>query len=171
MPSNYLILCGPLLLPSTFCNIRVFSSELTLRIRWPKYWSFSFSISPSSEYSGLISFRIDSHVSTQWNFPGIAQRGCRRTFLEDNFGKNSEVALSVWIPCVTGCLKPDGAKLWGPSLGLKTQHWIIAILVLFYFPGAVRFSILMSRGLLNLFYVYSKTAWIWLKSSSFSARL
>ena len=60
MPSNYLILCHPLLLlPSIFPNISVFSSESALRIRWPKYWSFSFSISPSNEYSGLISFRID----------------------------------------------------------------------------------------------------------------
>ena len=61
MPSNHLILCPPLLLtPSIFPSSRVFSSELTLHIRRPKYWSFSFSISPSSEYSGLISFRIDS---------------------------------------------------------------------------------------------------------------
>ena len=59
MPSNHLILCHPLLLlPSIFPTIRVFSSELALHIRWPKYWSFSFSFSPSSEYSGLISFRI-----------------------------------------------------------------------------------------------------------------
>ena len=60
MPSNYLILCRPLLLlPSIFPSIRVFSSESVLCIRWPKYWSFSLNISPSSEYSGLISFRID----------------------------------------------------------------------------------------------------------------
>ena len=60
MPSNHLILCHPLLLlPSIFPSIRVFSSESVLRIRWPKYWSFSFSISPANEYSGLISFRID----------------------------------------------------------------------------------------------------------------
>ena len=60
MPSNYLILCCPLLLlPSIFLSIRVFSDESVLRIRWPKYWSFSFNISPSSEYSGLISFRMD----------------------------------------------------------------------------------------------------------------
>ena len=59
MPSNHLILCRPLLLlPSTFPIIRVFSSESVLHIRWPKYWSFSFSISPSIEYSGLISFRM-----------------------------------------------------------------------------------------------------------------
>ena len=60
MPSNHLILCHPLLLlPSIFPSIQVFSIESVLRIRWPKYWSFSFSISPSSEYSGLISFKID----------------------------------------------------------------------------------------------------------------
>ena len=60
IPSNHLILCRPLLLlPSIFPSIRVFSNELALRIRWPKYWSFSFSISPSNEYSGLISFRMD----------------------------------------------------------------------------------------------------------------
>jgi len=59
IPSNHLILCHPLLLPSVFPIIRVFSNESALCIRWPKYWSFSFSISPSSEYSGLISFRID----------------------------------------------------------------------------------------------------------------
>ena len=60
MPSNHLILCHPLLLlPSIFPSIRVFSNESALRIRWPKYWSFSFSISPSSEFSGLISFRMD----------------------------------------------------------------------------------------------------------------
>ena len=55
----HLILCHPLLLPSVFPSIRVFFNELVLRIRWPKYWSFSFSISPSKEYSGLILFRID----------------------------------------------------------------------------------------------------------------
>ena len=60
MPSNHLILCRPLLLlPSIFCRIRVFSNESVLQIRWPKYWSFSLSISPSSEYSGQTSFRID----------------------------------------------------------------------------------------------------------------
>ena len=60
MPSNHLILCHPLLLlPSIFPSIRVFSSESALLIRWPKYWSFSFNISPSNEYSGLISFRMD----------------------------------------------------------------------------------------------------------------
>ena len=68
MPYNGLILCHPLLLPSIFPSIRVFSNESALRITWPKYWSFSFSISPSNDYSGLISFRID------WFYLLAAQR-------------------------------------------------------------------------------------------------
>ena len=66
MPSNHLILCCPLLFsPSIFPSIRVFSNESALRIRWPKDWSFSFSISPSNEYSGLISLRLTSWISVQ----------------------------------------------------------------------------------------------------------
>ena len=66
MPSNHLILCRPLLLPpSIFPSIRVFSNESALPIRWPKYWSFSFNIRPSNEYSGLISFRMDWWISLQ----------------------------------------------------------------------------------------------------------
>ena len=65
MPSNYLNLCCLLLLPpSSFPSLRVFSNESTLRMRWPKYWSFSFNISPSNEYSGLISFKMDSQESS-----------------------------------------------------------------------------------------------------------
>ena len=59
MPSNHLILCHPLLSPSIFPSIRVFSNESVLCVRWPKYWNFSFNISPSNEHSGLISFRMD----------------------------------------------------------------------------------------------------------------
>ena len=62
MPSNHLILCHSLLLPSILSSIRVFSDKSALCIRWPKYWSFSFSISPSSEYSGWISFRMDQLI-------------------------------------------------------------------------------------------------------------
>ena len=66
MPSNHLVLYYPLLLlPSIFPSIRVFSNESVLCIRWPKYWSFSFSVSPSNEYSGLISFRMDWRISFQ----------------------------------------------------------------------------------------------------------
>ena len=65
MPSNHLILCHALLLPSIFPRIRVFSNESALCMRWPKYWSFSFSISPSNEHPGLISFRMDWLISLQ----------------------------------------------------------------------------------------------------------
>ena len=76
MPSNHLILCHPLLLPpSIFPSIRVFSNESALHIRWPKYWSFSFSISPSKEYSGLISFRMDwmDLLAVQGTFKSLLQ--------------------------------------------------------------------------------------------------
>ena len=76
MPPNHLILCRPLLLlPSVFPSIRVFSKESVLRIRWPKYWSFSLSISPSNEYSGLISFRTDwfDLLAVQGTFKSLLQ--------------------------------------------------------------------------------------------------
>ena len=75
MPSSHLILCHPLLLPSIFLIIMVFSNESVLHIRWPKYWSFSFSISPSNEYSGLISFRMDwlDFLAVQGTFKSILQ--------------------------------------------------------------------------------------------------
>ena len=83
MPSNYLILCHPLLLlPSIFPSIRVFSNESVLRIRWPKYWSFSFSISASNEYSGLISFSID------W-FDLLAVQGTLTSLLQHHSSKVS----------------------------------------------------------------------------------
>ena len=75
MPSNHLILCHPLLLlPSIIPSIRVFANESALHIRWPKYWSFSFSISPSNEYAGLISFRIDwFDLAVQGTFKSLLQ--------------------------------------------------------------------------------------------------
>ena len=76
MPSNHLILCCPLLLlPSIFPSIRVFSNESVLSIMWPEYWSFSFSINPSNEYSGLISFRIDwfDLLAVQWTLKSLLQ--------------------------------------------------------------------------------------------------
>ena len=83
MPSNHLILCHPLLLPpSIFPSIRVFSNESVLPIRWPEYWSFSFSISPSNDYSGLISLRID------W-FDLLAVQGTLRSLLQHHSSKAS----------------------------------------------------------------------------------
>ena len=89
IPTNHLILCHPLFLPpSIFPNIRVFSSESVLCIRWPKYWSFSFSISPSNEYSGLISFRID------W-FDLLGVQGILKSLLQHHSSKASILKLSA----------------------------------------------------------------------------
>jgi len=91
MPCNHLILCRPLLLlPSIFPSIRVFSSELVLHIRWPKYWSFNFSISPSNEYSGLISFRID------W-FDVLAVQGTLKNLLQHHNLKASVLQHSAFF--------------------------------------------------------------------------
>ena len=82
MPSNHLILCRPLLLPSIFPSIRVFSNESALHIRWPKYWRFNLSISPSNEYSGLIPFRMD------W-LDLLAVQGTRKSLLRHHSSKAS----------------------------------------------------------------------------------
>ena len=91
MPSNHLILCSPLLLlPSIFPSIRGFSSESFLHIRWPKYWSFSFSISPSNEYSGLISFRMD------W-LGLLAVQGTLKSLLQHHSSKVSILRCSAFF--------------------------------------------------------------------------
>ena len=82
MPSNHLVLCHPLLLSSVFSSIRVFSSESALCIRWPKYWSFSFSISPCNEHSGLISSRVDC-------FDLLAVQGTLKSLLQHHSSKAS----------------------------------------------------------------------------------
>ena len=91
MPSNHFILCHPLLLPSSvFPSIRVFSNESVLLIRWPKYWSFSFSISPSNEYSGLISFRVD------W-LDLLTVQGTFKSFLQHHNSKASILQHSAFF--------------------------------------------------------------------------
>ena len=103
MPSNHLILCHPLiLLPSIFPSINVFSSESVLCIRWPKYWNFSFNISPSNEYLGLISFRIDL-ISLEF-------RGFSRVFSNTTVKSINSLALSF---------------LCGPTLTSIHDNWII----------------------------------------------
>ena len=95
MPSNHLILCCPLLLlPPIFPSIRVFSSESVFQIRWPKYWSFSFSISPSNEYSGLISFRIDL-------FDLLAIQGTLKSLLQHCSSKASITQFKYAQYCVS----------------------------------------------------------------------
>ena len=90
MPSNHLILCCPLLPPSIFPSIRVFPKELGLRIRWPKHWSFSFSISPSNEHSGLISFRMD------WLYL-LAVQGTLKSFLQHHTSKELVLRWSAFL--------------------------------------------------------------------------
>ena len=91
MPSNHLILCHPLLLlPSVFPSMRVFSIESALRIRWPKYWSFRFSISPSNEYSGLISFRMD------W-LDRLAVQGILKSLLQHHSSKATILQCSAFF--------------------------------------------------------------------------
>ena len=102
MPSNHLILCHPLLLlPSIFPSIRVFSNELALCMRWPKYWSFSFKISPSNEYSGLIAFRTD------W-FDLLAVQGTLKSSPTPQFKSINSLALSL---------------LYGPTLTSVCDYW------------------------------------------------
>ena len=102
MPSNHLILCHPLLLPlSMFPSNKVFSSESVLPIRWPKYWSFSFNISPSNEYSGLISFRMD------W-LDLLAVQGTLKSLLQHQFKSINSSALSF---------------LYSPTLTSIHDHW------------------------------------------------
>ena len=94
MPSNHVILCHPLfLLPSIFPSIRVFSNELALRIRRPKHWSFSFNISPSNEYSGPISFRID-------RFDLLAVQGILKSLLQHRTSKASILWCSAFFTSI-----------------------------------------------------------------------
>ena len=90
MPSNHLILCCPLLTPSIFPSIRIFSNESVRHIRWPEYWSVSFSINPSNEYSGLISFRIDS-------FDLLSVQGTLKSFLQHHSSKASILRCSAFF--------------------------------------------------------------------------
>ena len=90
MPTNHLILCHLLLLPSIFPSIRIFSSESALHIRWPKYWSFSFNISPSNEYTGLISFMID------W-FDLLEVQGMLKSLLQHHSSKASILWCSAFF--------------------------------------------------------------------------
>ena len=103
MPSNHFILCCPLLLlPSIFPSIRVFSNESDLHIRWPKYWSFSFSISPSSDYSELISFKINwfDHLAVEGTLKTLLQHRNLKAFFgpQPSLWSNSHICTGKTIP-------------------------------------------------------------------------
>jgi len=120
MPSNLLILCRPLLLlPSVFPSIRVFSKESALRIRWLKYWSFSFSINPSNEHSELISFRMD------W-FDCLAVQGTLKSLFQHHSLKPSILWLSAFFMvrwAFTSCCWESGVERAGYGLSSKARPW------------------------------------------------
>ena len=122
MPSNHFILCPPLLLmPSIFPSIRVFSNESALCIRWPKYWNFSFIISPSNEHSGLISFRVD------W-LDLLAVQGTFKSLLQQDRSKAKIFQLSVFFivklshPCMTT----------GKTIALTRQTFVDKVMSLLF---------------------------------------
>ena len=118
MPSNHLILCCPLLLPSIFPSLRVFSIESVLFIRWPKYWSFSFSISPSNEYSGLISFRID------W-FNLFAAQGTLKCLLQHHSSRQQFLHLRLfYCPALTSIHLAECGPL---EKGMSNHFSILAL--------------------------------------------
>ena len=120
MPSNHLMLCCPLLLlPSIFPSIKVFSNESALHIRWPKYWSFSFSISPSTEYSGLISFRID------W-FDLLAVQGTLKSLLQHHSLKES----ILWAFFTVQLSHPYTAT--GKTITLTRQNFVSKVMALVF---------------------------------------
>ena len=116
MPSNHLILCRPLLLPpSIFPSIRVFSSESALRIRWPKYWSFSFNVSHSNEYPGLISFRMDS-------FDLLGVQGTLKSLLQDRNYKVLSILLQTPLPSRLPHDTEQSSLCWTASRSLLVLH-------------------------------------------------
>ena len=121
MPSNHLILCHPLLLPSIFPSFRVFSNESAFRIRWPKDWSFSLSISPSNEYSGLISFRIDS-----FNF--LAVQGTLKHLLQHHSSNTSILQHSAFF--IVQLLQPYMTT--GKTIALTRQTFVGKVMFLLF---------------------------------------
>ena len=122
MPSNHLTLCHPLLLPlSTIPSIRVFSNESVLHIRWPKYWSSSFSVSPSSEYSGLISFRMD------W-LDLLAVQGTLKSLLQHHSSKTSILQRSAFF--IVKLSHPYMST--GKTKALTTQTFVDKIMSLLF---------------------------------------
>ena len=122
MPSSHLILCHPLLLmPSIFPSIRVFSNESDFRIRWPKYWSFSFSISASNEYSGLISFRMD------W-FDLLAAHGTLKSLLQHHSSKASV----LWHSAFFIVQLSHSYMTTGKTITLTRQIFVSKVMSLFF---------------------------------------
>ena len=144
MPSNYLILCHPLLLPLVFPSIRVFSNESALRIRWPKYWSFS--ISPSNDFSGLISFRID------W-FDFFQSKG-----LPKHLQHHSSKASILWRPAFFMVQLSHPYTNTGKTIALTIQTFIGKVMSLLFNT--------LSRFVITLLPRSKRLLILWLQSRS-----
>ena len=151
MPSNHLILCPPLLLlPSVFSSIGVFPNESALRITWPKYYSFSFSISPSNEYSGLISFRID------W-FHLLAVQGTLKSLLQHHSSKASVLHSSAFF--MVQLSHPDMTT--GKTIALTTRTFVgKAVSLLFNMLSRFVIAFLSRSKCLLISWVQSPSAMI-----------
>ena len=127
MPSNYLILCRPLLLlPSIFPSIRVFSNESVLHIRWPKYWSFSFSISPFNEHPGLISFRMDS-------LDLLAVQGTLKSLLQHHSSKASILLCSAFFIVLRNSIHDSHPYMTtGKAIALPKHYFVGKVMSLLF---------------------------------------
>ena len=158
IPSNHLILCHPLLPPSMFPSIRVFSSESILCIKWPKYWSFSISISPSNEYSGLISFRID------W-LDLLAIWGSLKSLLQHHSSKASVLWHSAFF------IVPSVRFIPFLSFVVSIFDWNVPLVSLIFLKRSLVFPILLfssislywplMKPLLSLLAILWKSAFKW----------
>ena len=152
MPSNHLILCHPLLLPpSIFPSIRVFSNESVLRIRWPVYWSFSFSISSSNEYSGLISFKTD------W-LDLLAVQGTLKSFLQHHSSKASILQSSAFL--IVQLAHPHMTT--GKTIALTRWNFAGKVMsLLFNMPSRLVITFLPRSKHLLITWLQSPSAVIW----------
>ena len=152
MPSNHLILCRPhLLLPSIFPRIRVFSNESAFHIRWPKYWSFSFSISPSNEYSGLISFGID------WFDLLVVQGTLKRLFQH-----HSSKASILWCPAFFMVQLSHPYMTTGKTLTLTRWTFVGKIIsLLFNMLSRLIIAFLPRSKHLLISWLQSPSEWFW----------
>ena len=152
MASNHLILCHPLLLlPSIFLSIGIFSNESVLRVRWPKYWSFSFSISPSNEYLGLISFRID-----WFHLPGV--QGTLKSLLQHDSSKASILWHSAFF-----IVQPSHPYMTtGKAMALTRQTFVSKIMsLLFNMLSKLVIAFLPGSKRLLISWLQSPSAVIW----------
>ena len=155
MPSNHLDLCCPLLLlPSVFPSIRVFSNELVLNIMWPKYWNFNFSISPSNEYSGLISFRIDC-------FYLLAVQGTLKSLLQHHNWRASILRHSAFFMVQlsnfhTWLLEKSLLWLYGPLLAKWCLRFYYTNFVIAFLPRSKHILILWLQSLMQWFWSLPK---------------